>query len=189
MAETLEQLLAFGGPEAKVIVWEHNTHIGDARATDMAEEGMVNVGQLMRERMKPEEVYAVGFATHHGTVIAGRRWGSPHAAMRVPEAMRGSWEDYMHRAGAYDQVALLRSGTAGRQVMKAMQAALGHRAIGVVYHPEHEQGNYVPTVLPARYDAVIFIDESRALHPLGEERASADGMQDGEPPDLYPWGF
>jgi erythromycin esterase-like protein len=188
MTETLEQLLAFGGPEAKAIVWEHNTHIGDARATDMADEGMVNVGQLLRERMQPEEVYAVGFAAHRGTVIAGRRWGSPHAAMRVPEAMRGSWEDYMHRAGAFDQVALLGAGAGGSGL--AMQAALGHRAIGVVYHPEHEQGNYVPTVLPARYDAVVFIDDSHALHPLGEEpEAAADGALGVEPPDLYPWGF
>jgi len=186
MTETLEQLLTHGGPDAKAIVWEHNTHIGDARATDMAAEGMVNIGQLLRERMRPEDVYAVGFATHRGTVIAGRRWGSPHAEMRVPEAMGGSWEDYMHRACACDQVALLRDAAGGGQ---AMRAALGHRAIGVVYHPEHEQGNYVPTVLPARYDAVVFIDESHALHPLGPEPAAADAAASVEPPDLYPWGF
>src|SRR3954470_2134829 len=75
MADTLDRLVAYHGPSAKAVIWEHNTHIGDARATDMAKAGMVNVGQLVRERHTPDRVILVGFGGHHGTVIAADAWG------------------------------------------------------------------------------------------------------------------
>ena len=87
MAETLGRLLGHHGPDAKAIVWEHNTHVGDARFTDMADDGLVNVGQLARERWGEEEVVLVGFGSHRGSVVAGARWGAPMERMRVPPAM------------------------------------------------------------------------------------------------------
>lgn len=161
MTEAVEKLMDFHGPEAKVIIWEHNTHIGDARATDMAEEGMVNVGQLIRESHIPEDVYALGFGTHRGSVIAGDAWGAPYKKISVPPASDDSWEGIFHAAGAHDQIMLL------KEHHERFQDVKGHRAIGVVYNPRYEHlGNYVPTSLSNRYDAFIFINHSNALHPL-----------------------
>jgi erythromycin esterase len=161
MAEAVERLMQFHGPEAKVIIWEHNTHIGDARATDMAEEGMVNVGQILRENHRADEVFSVGFGTHRGTVIAGDAWGDPYKKIIVPPAPAESWEGIFHAAGAHDQIIIL-----SRHHDK-LKEVRGHRAIGVVYNPQYEHlGNYVPTSLSKRYDAFIFVNHSNALHPL-----------------------
>src|SRR5262245_56396389 len=137
--------------------------VGDARFTDMADEGMVNVGQLVRERHEGEGVVLVGFGSHRGSVIAGTEWDAPWERMPVLEAMAGSWEDVLHRAGADDKLLLFQDA----EVPVRFRGPRGHRAIGVVYHPEYERyGNYVPTVLPRRYDAFVYLDETRALHPL-----------------------
>jgi erythromycin esterase-like protein len=167
MVEVLERVIQFHGNETKVVVWEHNTHIGDARATDMADEGMVNVGQLLREKYD-KRVYAVGFGTHRGTVIAAESWGAPIERMIVPHAQKGSWEDYLHRYGSYDQLVIFDQDKEN----SILQKPIDHRAIGVVYNPSYEQwGNYVPTVLPKRYDAFIYVDETKALEPLALEPA------------------
>ncbi|MGO4106589.1 erythromycin esterase family protein [Paenibacillus sp. YAF4_2] len=163
MVEVLDRIKAYHGQSAKMIVWEHNTHIGDARATDMAEDGMVNVGQLVREKYGEEKIFAVGFGTHRGTVIASNQWGGEIMSMKVPEAMPGSWEDLMHRAGAFDKILLF------DRKEPLFAETVGHRAIGVVYNPRHERGNYVPSVMSQRYDAFIHIDESKALSPLKQE--------------------
>jgi len=178
MAETLDRLMRFHGPTAKGIVWEHNTHVGDARFTDMADEGMFNVGQLARERHAVEGVVLVGFGSYEGTVIAGDEWGAPMEAMRVPPGRPGSWEDVLHTAGADDKLLIF------DDPPDALLDTVGHRAIGVVYHPERERyGNYVPTVVPRRYDAFVYLDRTRALRPL-HLRAHADE----EVPDTYPSG-
>jgi len=163
MMEVLDRLMAFHGEGAKAIVWEHNTHIGDARATDMAEEGMVNVGQLARERFGRHDVFALGFGTYEGTVIAGRAWGEPERVMEVPPAMRGSWEHLLHRTGIGDQLLILRD--ADLSEVNGGEP-IGHRAIGVVYNPRFESGNYVPSVMTERYDAFLHIERTRALTPL-----------------------
>jgi erythromycin esterase len=179
MTETLDRLMSHHGPGAKAIVWEHNTHIGDARATDMADDGMVNVGQLVRERHGGEGVVLVGFGSHRGTVIAGDEWDAPMEVMPVPPARQGSWEDLLHRAGEANRLLLLDDVRDDGAFLEER----GHRAIGVVYHPERERfGNYVPTVLPRRYDAFCFIDETRALRPL-HLRADLRKM-----PETYPSG-
>jgi erythromycin esterase-like protein len=179
MTETLERLMRHYGPEAKAIVWEHNTHIGDARYTDMAAEGMFNVGQLVRQRHIHEGVFLVGFGSYLGSVIAAKDWEAPMERMRVPPARDGSWEDVLHRSSATNKLLLL---DACRQA-EQFNVARGHRAIGVVYHPEYEHlGNYVPTVLPRRYDAFCFLDETRALHPLHLHPA----LQ--MIPETFPWG-
>jgi len=179
MTETLERLIRQYGPGARAIVWEHNTHIGDARFTDMADDGMVNVGQLVRERHADDGVVLVGFGSHRGTVIAGKEWEAPMEEMRVPPARPGSWEDVLHRAGAEDKLLLFEGLLRAGDFLEER----GHRAIGVVYHPENERfGNYVPTVLPRRYDAFCYIDETRALHPLHLTPVPE------KVPETYPWG-
>lgn len=162
MQETLERLARFYGPSSRGVVWEHNTHIGDARHTDMADNGMINIGQLARERWGRDDAVLVGFATHRGSVIAGKAWEAPMERMVVPRAREGSWDELLHRSGAHDQLLLFDDETS-----PALREQRGHRAIGVVYHPEYEHlGNYVPTALSERYDALIYVDESQALHPL-----------------------
>ena len=180
MADTLDRLLRHYGPDAKAIVWEHNTHVGDARATPMAERGMVNLGQLVRERYGEEDTVLVGFGSHHGTVIAAERWGAPMQEMTVPPATEGSWESLFAEAGERNWLLI----TEELEEAEPFLTPLGHRAIGVVYNPVYESfGNYVPTVLPERYDAFLYLFETEALHPLHLEPL------DRRPPELYPWGF
>jgi erythromycin esterase-like protein len=162
MIEALNAVIKFYGNDAKVIIWEHNTHVGDARATDMKNEGMVNVGQLIREQNRPEDVYIVGFGTYTGTVIASTEWGIDFKVTKVPPAQIGSWEYFMHKANASNQYLLFNG-----ENRKEFNQTVGHRAIGVIYRPEYEQyGNYVPSVMSQRYDAFIFIDKTNALSPL-----------------------
>jgi erythromycin esterase-like protein len=183
MVETLERLMVHHGPRAKAIVWEHNTHIGDARYTDMARHGMVNVGQLVRDRHDHEGVVLVGFGTHRGAVIAADEWGEPMQRMRVPEGRAGSWEDVCHRAGGSDGLLLFTEEAHGG--IPGLEAPLEHRAIGVVYDPRRERwGNYVPTVLPRRYDAFLFIDETDAVDPL-----HMPVRVEGEAPETFPSGM
>lgn len=178
MMDTLDRLLDFHGPDSKAIVWEHNTHIGDARATDMARGGMYNIGQLAREEYGEDQCYLVGFGSHRGSVIAGSHWGAPMKAMNLPAAKAGSWEDYLYQLDQGD--CLLLSEEIARE--ERLQAPIPHRAVGVVYHPRTESfGNYVPSVIPERYDAFIFIEETEALHPL------ALHPRPEEVPETYPW--
>jgi erythromycin esterase len=163
MDDTLHRLLEYRGPGSKAIVWAHNTHVGDARATDMADSGEVNIGQLARDRYGAEDVVLVGFGSHRGTVVAGDSWGAPMRVMPVPPARPHSLEDALH-AAAPPQALFVVPPTARPDLLTA---ELDHRAIGVVYHPEREQwGNYVPTVLGDRYDAFLWFDETDAVHPL-----------------------
>ncbi|HEX6534523.1 MAG TPA: erythromycin esterase family protein [Gemmatimonadaceae bacterium] len=182
MVDTLERLMRHHGPLARAIVWEHNTHIGDARFTDMSRAGMVNVGQLVRQAHADEGVMLVGFGTHRGSVIAADEWGDPMQRMRVPEAREDSYEGVMHRAGVRDFL-LLFDGTDDGGV-PGLDEVRGHRAIGVVYDPAVEHwGNYVPTVLPRRYDAFLYVDETTALDPL-----HMPVHVTGEPPETFPSG-
>lgn len=161
MVAALEKIIGAHGEGAKAVIWEHNTHIGDARATDMAEEGMINVGQLLREKYG-KKVFALGFGTYQGTVIASGEWGGKVEAMEVPKAQPGSWEDLLHQAGAYDQYLIF-----NHENKSVYDNVIGHRAIGVVYDPEMEHlGNYVPSRISSRYDAFMFIDKTNALKPL-----------------------
>ena len=180
MSDTLERLLNFHGKNSKAIVWAHNTHVGDARATDMADEGMFNIGELARIHHHDKGVVLVGFGSYKGTVTAGRNWGAPMQTMVMPYAMEGSWEYLLHKAGNENKL-LLMDDFAYNDMM--MENRIGHRAVGVIYNPQYEQfGNYVPTILPLRYDAFIYLDDTHALHPLHME---PDGHQ---MPETYPFG-
>ena len=183
MADTLDRLVEHHertrGRPARAVVWEHNTHIGDARFTDMADAGLVNVGQLVRERHGEENTVLVGFGSHHGTVVAADEWGAPARRMTVPPARGGSTEDRLHETLDADTALFVfperQSGWLADE--------RGHRAIGVVYHPDAERwGNYVPTQIGRRYDALLWFDESRALEPLHGVRALA-GEQ-----ETWPYG-
>jgi erythromycin esterase-like protein len=179
MMETLERLMKFHGPMAKGIVWEHNTHIGDARATDMARAGMVNIGQLAREKYGVENVYLVGFGSYKGTVIAGKEWGAPMEQMTVPEAKKESIEAILHDDFGSNCYFLF-----DEEERKPFLSSIPHRAIGVVYNPENEKrGNYVPSVLSDRYNAFVFLENTRALHPLHLK------PHDEKIPETYPFGL
>jgi erythromycin esterase-like protein len=165
MVETLDRLTAHHGKACKAVVWEHNTHVGDARYTDMARHGMVNVGELVRREHEEEGVVIVGFGSHRGTVIAASEWGAPMQRMRVPAARPKSFEAELLDAGVGNFLLTFEDAADGG--IAGLDEPIGHRAIGVVYDPDHERwGNYVPTVVPGRYDAFIYIEESRALDPL-----------------------
>jgi erythromycin esterase-like protein len=179
MQETLERLLDFHGPDSKAIVWAHNTHIGDALYTDMADDGMYNIGQLARDRFGKKDVVLVGFGSYEGSVIAGRGWGADMKMLEVPQGRPGSWEALLHAASPENQLLLMDD----LRDTPFAKRRIGHRAIGVVYNPDVEHyGNYVPSVLADRYDAFLFLDQTKALHPL---RLHADSHK---MPETYPFG-
>lgn len=147
----------------------------------MADEGMVNVGELVTENYSQDKVKKVGFGTYKGSVVAGRNWGDIMRIMHVPKAIENSWEALLHESGnGRDLVLSLEA----RKKDPLFRYPFLHRAIGVVYHPEYERfGNYVPSRMPFRYDEFIHIDQTEALHPVHME---PDGHQI---PETYPWGF
>jgi erythromycin esterase len=183
MAQTLDRLLSYYGPGAKAVVWAHNTHVGDARATDMADAGEVNIGQLARDRYGREQTVLVGFGCHHGTVVAGDAWGAPMQVMPVPAARNGSLEDILHDTAPERALFVFPDLGPGGQTSDLLTDELGHRAIGVVYHPERERwGNYIPTRLGDRYDAFVWVDQTRGVRPLRmREIAAAE-------PETWPAG-
>jgi erythromycin esterase-like protein len=165
MADTLDRLLGHAG--GKAVVWEHNTHVGDARATDMAAAGMVNVGQLLRERHGTDAVVLVGFGGYRGGVVAGEEWGGQMQRMPVPPGRAGSLEALLHQEIGDDALIVVPRG----ERPAWLDRRLDHRAIGVVYRPERERwGNYVPTVLAERYDAFLHLEVTTPLQPLHMER-------------------
>ena len=176
MAATLDRLTQLHGRDSKVIIWAHNTHVGDARYTDMAQSGMVNLGQLVRESHAGEGVYIIGFGTYQGEVIAGDYWGATPERMPVPASPDGTWDALLHQvspASKFVQLNQVRTDSLLAQTR-------GQRAIGVVYNPSAEAGNYVPTRLAERYDGLIFIDRTQALSPLSVQNQA--GKEPGKAP-------
>ena len=177
MADTIDRITSHLGPRSKGLVWEHNTHVGDARATDMARDGLVSVGQLLRERHGPGSVALVGFAGHRGSVLAARTWAAPEQAFPMPRARPGSHEDLLHHALGRPAVLVFRDDRSGPW----LSAWTGHRAIGVVYDPQHEAANYVPTRIGGRYDALIWLEQTTPLRPLHHERPPQEPELETEP--------
>lgn len=162
MMETLDRLANQYGPEAKMVVWAHNSHVGDASYSNMAEGGMANLGQLVREKYRNKGVYLVGFGTYQGSMLAAASWGGPPSEVTLPEAQPDSWEAVLHARQATNQLVLLREWRKNSALTKAR----GQRAIGVVYAPSQETGYYVPSNLPHRYDAFLYLDKTQACRPL-----------------------
>ncbi len=185
MMETLIELnrhLTQKHQPPKIVIWEHNSHLGDARATAMGERGEWNVGQLVREHFA-EETALVGFTTYHGTVTASSDWGGKAERKRVRPALDGSIESLFHETEI--ERFLLPMREAGR-LKNALRAPRLERAIGVIYRPETErQSHYFHARLADQFDAVIHIDETRAVEPL--ERTSL--WDTGELPETYPSGL
>ena len=168
MISTLDALLQRYGEGAKAIVWAHNTHIGDYKATDMAEEGNINLGGLARERYGIENVFLLGLGTYQGEVLAGQAWDAIPEVMKVHPAREGSIEAYIHQvANELDTNSVYFELHNGKR-QPALATRRGHRAIGVVYQSRFETHgrNYVPTDLAGRYDAFLFVDKTKALRPV-----------------------
>ena len=185
MMETLVSLdghLSRKSGPAKIVVWEHNSHLGDARATEMGSRGEWNVGQLTRERYKAESKL-IGFTTYTGTVTAANNWGESADRKRVVPALPGSVESVFHGANIPRFCLLMHHGSAARS---AFHEPLLERAIGVIYRPQTErQSHYFRARLSAQFDAVIHIDETRAVEPL--ERSLK--WDEGEAAETFPSGF
>jgi protein-L-isoaspartate(D-aspartate) O-methyltransferase len=183
MFDTLLALLAFHGPDSRGIVWAHNSHVGNARATEMSVRGELNVGQLCRERFR-EHVYAIGFGTDHGTVAAASDWDQPMQRMRVRPAHPESYERLCHESGLPAFTLHLRD-PRRREVREELSSPRLERAIGVVYRPDTElASHYFHASLPIQFDELVWFDETRAVEPLRVERGP-----DAEPPDTYPFGL
>jgi len=182
MADTLDALVAHHarqGRSAKVVVWAHNSHLGDARATQMGREGELNLGQLARER-HPGDAFLAGFSTHTGTVTAATDWGAPAERKRVRPSLPGSYERLFHET-AQERFLLLAPGETPALKLPRLQ-----RAIGVIYRPDTERAShYFEARLGAQFDAVLHYDVTRAVEPL--ERGSL--WDDREPPETYPTGI
>ncbi|HET8989000.1 MAG TPA: erythromycin esterase family protein, partial [Humibacillus sp.] len=144
---------------------------------DMRRAGMVNVGQLLRERQPAGAVALVGFASHRGSVLAASSWGAPEEAFTMPEAQSGTLEALLHETLGRPAVLVFPDDRSG----PFLSAWLGHRAIGVVYNPHHETGNYVPTRIGGRYDALIWLERTTALRPLHHEARPLEPELETEP--------
>lgn len=184
MLETLESLLERRGPDGKAIIWAHNTHIGDYRATPMEANGQINLGGLAREAWGERDVALVGFGTYEGTVIASHSWGGPIQRVRLPAAESGSLEAALHETCLSLECPGVILTSLGQAGPSALDDRIRHRAIGAVYDSHYERhGNYVPTQLARRYDAYLHLDRTTALHPLGLE------ADPGELPLTWPRGL
>jgi len=185
MAETLEALaqhLSRQGAPAKIVVWEHNSHIGDARATEVGQLGEWNVGELARKAYDGQ-TRLIGFSTYEGFVTAASEWDGPAEHKRVRPGMPGSYEELLHETGIERFLLPLRGDNPAREAL--MQRRL-ERAIGVIYLPRTErQSHYFSAQMAVQFDAVIHIDRTTAVTPLDP----GGGWHSEEPPETYPGGF
>ncbi len=190
MVETLTALSQHLGEAAAtdpphMIVWAHNSHLGDAGATEMGDRGEWNVGQLMRERYG-DDAFLVGMSTHHGSVTAASEWDEPPQRKRVRPGLNGSWEAVFHQVNTMNFMLLLKAHSELQILTQAMRL---QRAIGVIYRPKTErQSHYFFTHLDRQFDAVLHWDETHALEPL-EKGLAWHKEEGGELPETYPWGI
>ena len=183
MFDTLETLLRHRGPDARAVVWAHNSHLGDASATEMGAGGQINVGQLCRERFG-SEAYLVGFGTDRGTVAAASDWDGPLEIKQVRPSHEQSYERVCLDSGIPSFLLPLREGDAGAARHRLLAERL-ERAIGVIYRPETEvQSHYFYASLPRQFDEYIWFEETRAVDALLE--ATEEGK---DLPETFPFGL
>ncbi|MCP9841759.1 protein-L-isoaspartate(D-aspartate) O-methyltransferase [Synechococcus sp. J7-Johnson] len=181
MFDTLMNLLQHHGPESRGVVWAHNSHIGDASATEMSRRGEFNIGQLCRQQLGTA-AYSIGFGTHDGTVAAATDSDGPMLTKSVRPSLEQSYERLCHESGAPQFLLPLRQ-PASQALCQALMKPRLERAIGVIYRPETElQSHYFQAVLPRQFDEYIWFDRTRAVTPF--ETAELKGM-----PDTYPFGL
>jgi erythromycin esterase-like protein len=185
MMETLQSLLRWTAADSdsarpvRAVVWAHNSHLGDARATEMATRGELNLGQLVRQAYG-NGACLIGFSTHTGTVSAARDWDEPVERRRVVPSLEGSYERLFHEADVERFFVTL----SGEPLRSALLPRRLERAIGVIYRPETERmSHYFYARLPEQFDVMIHVDRTRALTPL--ERWS---RQEEDAPETYPTG-
>ncbi|HJP59451.1 MAG TPA: erythromycin esterase family protein [Gemmatimonadaceae bacterium] len=185
MAETVDALIAYlrrHQRQPKIVLWAHNSHLGDARATEMGARGELNVGQLVRQKYG-DAAFNVGFTTYTGTVTAANDWDEPGERKIVRPALPDSYELAFHETGIPRFYLSLGNG-AGRSSLLSKPRL--QRAIGVIYRPQTERiSHYFRADLPRQFDAVIHLDETHALRPLD----IPEGWHDAEPPETYPSGL
>jgi protein-L-isoaspartate(D-aspartate) O-methyltransferase len=184
MFDTLKTLLKFYGHQSKAIVWAHNSHIGNAKATEMSKRGEHNIGQLCRTEFG-SDAYLVGFGTDHGTVAAASDWDGPVEFKSVRPALARSYERLCHtgseRTGKRQFLLPLGKALAG-ELREALAKPRLERAIGVIYRPETElASHYFQAALPQQFDEYIWFDETGAVTPF--ETVQLEGL-----PDTYPFG-
>jgi protein-L-isoaspartate(D-aspartate) O-methyltransferase len=180
MFDTLKNLLDFHGPGSRAVVWEHNSHIGDAAATEMGARGEINVGHLCRKHFG-DDAYLIGFGTHHGTVAAASDWGAPMEVKTVRPSHPESYERLCHDSGL--NAFMLPLGDQKQRVVKELLRPRLERAIGVIYRPETEvASHYFNASLPLQFNEYIWFDETRAVDALGPE--AGIGM-----PETFPFGL
>lgn len=181
MFDTLNRVIQAQGDGAKAVVWAHNSHIGDASATEMSKRGEHNVGQLCRQAFG-EASYRIGFGTDHGTVAAASNWDQPMEIKQVQPSHPQSYENVFHQTQQAGLMLPLRDNQNAQLIQELNKPRL-ERAIGVIYRPETElASHYFEAVLPLQFDEYIWIDQTRAVTPLTTEEIS--GM-----PDTYPFGL
>jgi erythromycin esterase-like protein len=186
MADTADALAEYLGRhqdgQGRLVIWAHNSHLGDARATQMGDQGELNLGQLLRER-HGQETFNVGFTTYSGTVIAAREWDTPGLKRRVRPALPGSYEALFHEVGLPGF--LLRMQDLGEAGAGLRERRL-ERAIGVIYAPHSERySHYFHADLPAQFDAVLHYDLTSALRPLDADA----GHEEEDAADTWPFGI
>jgi len=181
MFETLQAILAFRGPASKAVVWAHNSHVGNAAATEMTARGEHNIGQLCREHYG-HGAYLIGFGTDRGTVAAASEWDGPMEVMRVRPAHADSYEALCRASGVPAFILPLRR-PLGDALREALTAPRLERAIGVLYRPQTElASHYFHAILPEQFDDYIWFEQTRAITPLATEEL--EGM-----PETYPFGL
>jgi len=181
MFQTLLRLLEFHGPDSKAVVWEHNSHVGDAAATEMAARGELNIGQLCRQHFG-EAAYSIGFGTHEGTVAAASHWDGPLEVKRVRPSLEASYEGLCHETGLEGFLLPLRA-PSRQDLRRALTEPRLERAIGVIYRPETERAShYFHAVLPFQFDEYAWFERTSAVQPL------AAGQLAGTP-ETYPFGL
>lgn len=181
MIKVLQAVLDFKGPKSKAVVWAHNSHIGDARATQMSDRGELNIGQLARQKYG-EKVYNIGFGTDHGTVAAASDWGGPMEIKQVQPSHIDSYEHIFHDVPTDNFLLPLRY-PLNEHIRKKLLPERLERAIGVIYRPETErQSHYFYASLPSQFDEYIWFDKTRAVEALTKE------MEEGAF-DTFPFGI
>lgn len=186
MLETIERIMEHNrrlGHDTKLIVWAHNSHVGDARATDRANHGEISLGQIAREAFGPD-VLSIGFTTASGTVLAAKSWNDQPIRETVRIPREGSYESLFQRANIRRFFLDMREENEAR---KALTIPMMTRAIGVIYRPENERlSHYYTTCFPRQFDAVIHIDQTRAVEPVEHLDSWAHGT---EAPESFPTGL